>query len=94
MFFIKIYIKESYINYYHTSIQMCGQYCILAPTNLHNIVRSDRVGFKTKNPTEVQTYSVNLCCLLDLNFLFYQNSRKVTFRLSGIKCNRVIDGVS
>ena len=31
MFFIKIYIKESYINYYDTSIQMCGQYCILAP---------------------------------------------------------------
>ena len=33
MFFIKIYIKESYINYYDTSIQMCGQYCILAPNN-------------------------------------------------------------
>ena len=32
MFSIKIYIKESYINYYDTSIQMCGQYCILAPT--------------------------------------------------------------
>ena len=32
MFLIKIYIKESYINYYHTIIQMCGQYCILAPT--------------------------------------------------------------
>ena len=32
MFFIKIYIKESYINYYDTSIQMCGQYCILAPS--------------------------------------------------------------
>ena len=31
MFFIKIYIKQSYINCYHTSIQMCGQYCILAP---------------------------------------------------------------
>ena len=31
MFLIKIYIKESYINYYHTIIQMCGQYCILAP---------------------------------------------------------------
>ena len=31
MFFIKIYIKESYMNCYHTSIQMCGQYCILAP---------------------------------------------------------------
>ena len=29
MFFIKIYIKESYMNYYDTSIQMCGQYCIL-----------------------------------------------------------------
>ena len=27
MFLIKIYIKESYINYYHTIIQMCGQYC-------------------------------------------------------------------
>ena len=62
-------------------------------TNLHNIARSDRVGFKTKNPTEVQTYSVNLCCFLYLNFLFYQNPRKVRFRLSGIKCNRVIDGV-
>ena len=34
MFFIKIYIKESYINYYDTSIQMCGQYCILAPIKL------------------------------------------------------------
>ena len=33
MFLIKIYIKESYINYYHTIIQMCGQYCILAPMN-------------------------------------------------------------
>ena len=32
MFLIKIYIKESYINYYHTIIQMCGQYCILAPS--------------------------------------------------------------
>ena len=32
MFFIKIYIKESYMNYYHKSIQMCGQYCILAPS--------------------------------------------------------------
>ena len=31
MFFIKIYIKQSHMNYYHTSIQMCGQYCILAP---------------------------------------------------------------
>ena len=31
MFLIKIYIKESYINDYHTIIQMCGQYCILAP---------------------------------------------------------------
>ena len=34
MFLIKIYIKESYINYYHTIIQMCGQYCILAPVKL------------------------------------------------------------
>ena len=34
MFFIKIYINESYINYYHTIIQMCGQYCILAPIPL------------------------------------------------------------
>ena len=33
MFFIKIYIKESYMIYYHTSIQMCGQYCILAPNS-------------------------------------------------------------
>ena len=32
MFFIKIYIKECYINYYDRSIQMCGQYCILAPS--------------------------------------------------------------
>ena len=31
MYFIKIYIKKTYINCYHTSIQMCGQYCILAP---------------------------------------------------------------
>ena len=36
MFLIKIYIKESYINYYHTIIQMCGQYCILAPRNVHS----------------------------------------------------------
>ena len=35
MFLIKIYIKESYINYYHTIIQMCGQYCILAQFTLH-----------------------------------------------------------
>ena len=34
MFLIKIYIKESYINYYDTIIQMCGQYCILAPKKL------------------------------------------------------------
>ena len=33
MFIIKIYIKESYINFYDTSIQMCGQYLILAPTH-------------------------------------------------------------
>ena len=31
MFFIKIYFKQSYMNDYHTSIQMCGQYCILVP---------------------------------------------------------------
>ena len=31
MFIIEIYIKESYMNCYDTSIQMCGQYCILAP---------------------------------------------------------------
>ena len=31
MYFIKIYIKQTYINCYDTSIQMCGQYCILAP---------------------------------------------------------------
>ena len=36
MFLIKIYIKESYINYYHTIIQMCGQYCILAPEPLNS----------------------------------------------------------
>ena len=36
MFFIKIYIKESYMNYYHTSIQMCDQYCILAPKVEYN----------------------------------------------------------
>ena len=36
MFLIKIYIKESYINYYHTIIQMCGQYCILAPKEIHD----------------------------------------------------------
>ena len=34
MSFIKIYTKESYMNFYHTSIQMCGQYCILAPPYL------------------------------------------------------------
>ena len=34
MFFIKIYIKETYMNYYDTSIQMCGQYCILAPAKI------------------------------------------------------------
>ena len=33
-FFIKIYINQSHMNYYHTSIQMCGQYCILAPSEL------------------------------------------------------------
>ena len=38
MFFIKIYIKESYMNCYHTSIQMCGQYCILAPIHLMHFV--------------------------------------------------------
>ena len=37
MFLIKIYIKESYINYYHTIIQMCGQYCILAPISLTSV---------------------------------------------------------
>ena len=39
MFFIKIYMKESYINYYDTSIQMCGQYCILAPKNAAKICK-------------------------------------------------------
>ena len=43
MFFIKIYIKESYMNCYHTSIQMCGQYCILAPKLCHyNISYSEK----------------------------------------------------
>ena len=37
MYFIKIYIKQTYINCYQTSIQMCGQYCILAPSdNMNN----------------------------------------------------------
>ena len=44
MFLIKIYIKESYINYYHTIIQMCGQYCILAPTAGHDHNSFDAVG--------------------------------------------------
>ena len=44
MFFIKIYIKESYMNYYHTSIQMCGQYCILAPDNKSKFKCSSTVG--------------------------------------------------
>ena len=43
MFFIKIYIKESYMNCYHTSIQMCGQYCILAPLNGWKKVEHDEV---------------------------------------------------
>ena len=43
MFLIKIYIKESYINYYHTIIQMCGQYCILTPP--HSIVISCLIFF-------------------------------------------------
>ena len=38
MFFIKIYIKESYINDYHTIIQTCGQYCILAPIHLRAVM--------------------------------------------------------
>ena len=38
MFLIKIYIKESYINYYHTIIQMCGQYCILVPQCVSDII--------------------------------------------------------
>ena len=37
MFFIKIYIKESNMNFYHTSIQMCGQYCILAPQKIQEL---------------------------------------------------------
>ena len=41
MLFIKIYIKECYINYYDTSIQMCGQYCILAPSE-ESMVLVDR----------------------------------------------------
>ena len=41
MFLIKIYIKESYINYYHTIIQMCGQYCILAPYSKVFAIRRD-----------------------------------------------------
>ena len=46
MFFIKIYIKESYINYYDTSIQMCGQYCILAPIS-GNIYNENRFEIST-----------------------------------------------
>ena len=42
MFFIKIYIKESYINYYDTSIQMCGQYCIIAPY-LGHLISADGI---------------------------------------------------
>ena len=38
MFFIKIYIKKNYMNYYDTSIQMCGQYCILAPRLLWGVL--------------------------------------------------------
>ena len=45
MFFIKIYIKESYINYYDTSIQMCGQYCILAPEELMKFVPLFEFGY-------------------------------------------------
>ena len=45
MFFIKIYIKKNYMNYYDTSIQMCGQYCILAPTSsmYSNVTTSTRI---------------------------------------------------
>ena len=47
MFFIKIYIKESYINYYDTSIQMCGQYCILAPKIFaENWMKMTEIGLK------------------------------------------------
>ena len=45
MFFIKIYIKESYMNCYHTSIQMCGQYCILAPI-LQGIIPHDIIRYE------------------------------------------------
>ena len=47
MFLIKIYIKESYINYYYTIIQMCGQYCILAPI-LHTTMFAECTVFAQK----------------------------------------------
>ena len=45
MFFIKIYIKKNYMNYYDTSIQMCGQYCILAPAFLTFIKNGQTFGY-------------------------------------------------
>ena len=48
MFLIKIYIKESYINYYDTSIQMCGQYCILVPSININKIFKGIVNHKTR----------------------------------------------
>ena len=53
MFFIKIYIKESYINYYDTSIQMCGQYCILAQWHYWED-RRVRMGLKNLEMSKAQ----------------------------------------
>ena len=59
MFFIKIYIKESYMNCYYTSIQMCGQYCILTPGSYTVTTTQDMKRQTTGQPTGQTTTQNN-----------------------------------
>ena len=70
MFFIKIYIKESYINYYDTSIQMCGQYCILAPDNLFLTTLYNRGCWAINK----NSHTVNNVYYFNILFIGYNNA--------------------
>ena len=68
MFFIKIYIKESYKNYYYTIIQMCGQYCILAPILGQKILLT-KLFFKTFQSCFVLIYGITTTLKYTQDFL-------------------------
>ena len=87
MFLIKIYIKEYYINYYDRSIQMCGQYCILAPSSIW--AKDDMVipfgvlkdTLESNNPTKFEADRPN-GCEVTANRVFLKGPSKATSSLS------------